>query len=502
MNAAKPRASSRTVNVPLDLQQLAIRFGDRPALRSPRFAATYAELPKLVAAMAQWLAQQGVGEGDVIALAGTTADADRASLPIAVLAAISVGAVAALLPARAPAARQAALLDVVGPVRVAVEAEVPLSTATPGSQLGAVPAPTLDELQSMAKEAAPITPPPLAPTMRASILFTSGSSGAPKAVVHTLGNHLANATASAHRLPLTPQHSWLGCLPLSHIGGLGILFRTLRAGACMELAAAGRFTDADRPEVTALRRCSHASLVDTQLSRLVALPADVLAHRPHLLVGGSAIQRHLMEEARRRGVPVYATYGSTEMCSQVATTSADAARSYAPDGATVAAEPLPGQAVRVASGGEVLLRGPTLAVGYLHRGKLLPLTDSDGWHHSGDLGRLLSDGRLVVTGRRDAMFISGGENVQPEKIERVLLQHPAVLAACCVPQLDEEFGARPVAFLQMEGELLPPEGLEELVTNHLASFERPVDYLPLPDTGGGKPNRSALSRLAAIDRSR
>ena len=481
----------------LDLQLLARSFGDRHALRSPGGSVSYAELPRLVAAMAGWLGQQGVRQGDIVALTGTTADADRAALPLALLAATSLGAVAALPPARAPAARQAELLAALGPVQTAARAEMPISTEPCVPQLEAIPAPTQEELRRIAEGGEPSAPPPpLAPTLRASILFTSGSSGTPKAVVHTLGNHLASAAASAHRLPLTPQDSWLACLPLSHIGGLGILFRTLTAGACMELASAGRFTDPGRPEVAALRRCSHASLVDTQLRRLAALPMEVLSHRPRLLVGGSAVRRHLIEEVRQRGVPVHASYGSTEMCSQVATTDADAASSYAPDGATVAAEPLPGQVVRVADSGELLLRGPTLAAGYLHLGQLQPLTDNDGWYHSGDLGQLLTDGRLVVTGRSDAMFISGGENVQPEKIERVLLQHPAVLAACCVPRADEEFGARPVAFLQVEGGPLPPEGLERVAISHLTAFEMPAAYLPMPELGGGKPDRTALTRLA------
>ena len=376
-------------------------------------------------------------------------------------------------------------------------------TRSPHPPRAAVPvpvaAPTLAVLAELAATAA--QPAPLAAGRHVSILFTSGSGGTPKAVVHTLGNHLASAAASAHRLPLTPRDSWLACLPLSHIGGLAILFRTLAAGARMELAAAGRFTDPGRPEVAALRSCTHASIVDTQLRRLLSLPPAALDHRPHLLVGGSAIRRHLMEAARQRGVPVYATYGCTEMCSQVATTGEDATRSYAPDRATVASEPLPGQRVRVAATGEVLLGGPTLAAGYLRAGQVRPLVDDDGWYHSGDLGRLLPDGRLVITGRRDAMFISGGENVQPERIERALLQHPAVLAACCVPRVDDEFGARPVAFLQLEGaewasSAAPPEELLRLATSELAPHERPAAYLPMPDFGGGKPDRSALTRLA------
>ena len=516
----------------LDLRQLARRFGDRPALRSPGGSVSYDALPGMVAALAGWLAGHDVGDGDIVALTGTTADADRIMLPLTLLAAASLGAVATLPPARAPAARQSEMLAGLGPVRLSVAGEVPLPapagardsaatdaqseraelrradpehpTRSPRSPRAAVPVPvatpTLEVLAELAATAAP--PAPLAAGRQLSILFTSGSGGTPKAVVHTLGNHLASAAASAHRLPLTTRDSWLACLPLSHIGGLAILFRTLAAGARMELAAAGRFTDPGRPEVAALRSCTHASIVDTQLRRLLSLPPAALDQRPHLLVGGSAIRRHLMEAARQRGVPVYATYGCTEMCSQVATTGGNATRRYAPDRATVAAEPLPGQRVRVAATGEVLLGGPTLAAGYLRAGRLRPLVDDAGWYHSGDVGRLLPDGRLVITGRRDAMFISGGENVQPERIERALLQHPAVLAACCVPRVDDEFGARPVAFLQLEGaewasSAAPPEELLRLATNELALHERPAAYLPMPDFGSGKPDRSALTRIAA-----
>ena len=446
--------------------------------------------------MARWLRERGVERGDIVVLTGTSEDADRISLPLAFLATAAVGAITALLPARAPVARQAQLLASLGAVRLAVTCELPLTGRPPEMPAGpdAVAAPAPDALASIdTSDEAPVALSIGAPV---SLLFTSGSNGMPKAVAHTLANHMASAEASLTRLPLRPTDAWLVCLPLAHIGGLSILIRTLGSGARMELATAGRFTSAERPEVTELTRCTHVSLVDTQLARLLSLPERVLAHRPRLLIGGSAVRCHLMTEARRRGVPTHATYGSTEMCSQVATTDGDGDLSFAPDRLTVAARPIPGQQVRVAANGELLLRGPTLAVGYWRQGRLAPLTASDGWYRSGDAGQLLADGRLVVTGRTDSMFVSGGENVQPERVERVLLQHPAVHAACCVARADREFGARAVAFLEVDGVAIPPEDLPQLARSQLAPFEMPIAYLPMPAADGSKPNRVLLTRLA------
>ena len=118
---------------------------------------------------------------------------------------------------------------------------------------------------------------------------------------------------------------------------------------------------------------------------------------------------------------------------------------------------MPHRQVAIGADGEILLGGRTLCLGYLDGERLAPAAGDGGWFASGDLGRL-DGGRLSVTGRRDARFISGGENIQPEEVEQALREHPAVLAAVCVAVPDPEFGSRPAAFLVLESGSAAPRG--------------------------------------------
>ena len=215
---------------------------------------------------------------------------------------------------------------------------------------------------------------------------------------------------------------------------------------------------------------THVSLVETQLRRLLQIPGwPALTGRLRAaLIGGSALSVPLLRQARDAGLPVCASYGCTEMASQVATTHpGDPGETFA------AARVLPHRKAAIAADGEILLGGRTLCLGYLEQERVRPAAGADGWFASGDLGRL--DGaRLSVTGRRDARFISGGENIQPEEVERALLEHPAVLAAVCVAVPDTEFGSRPAAFLALASGPLPP-------ARHRSPPRRPLGALQAPD---------------------
>ncbi len=337
----------------------------------------------------------------------------------------------------------------------------------------------------------------------ATVVFTSGSSGEAKAVVHSAANHLYNAAGSAANIPLGPDDAWLVALPLSHVSGLSILFRTLSSGASALFAESGAFQDADDPGARLLPAATHVSLVETQLRRLLQIPGwQALTRRLRAaLIGGSALSAPLLRRARDAGLPVCASYGCTEMASQVATTRPGDPRETFSGAAPV----LPHREVAVSAEGEILLGGRTLCLGYLERERVRPAAGAGGWFASGDLGRL--DGELLsVTGRRDSRFISGGENVQPEEVEQALLEHPAVVAAVCVAIPDSEFGSRPAAFLTLASGPLPPPDVEAHLATRLARFKHPVRYFPLPaqpgatgNAGSGaiKQSRRALAARAA-----
>ena len=434
----------------LDLAALCERYGSAPALRWRGHTVSYREYAHRTARTAAELTAAGVTANKRIAL---PADLDPPAWAATLFAVLATGAVAVLLPARAAPRERERLLERTG----AVEWR-PLPAAAP------------------AATSAPLR---IAIHRPATVVFTSGSSGEAKAVVHSTANHLYNAAGSAANIPLGPDDAWLVALPLSHVAGLSILFRTLSAGACALFADSGALHDAGDPAARLLPGATHVSLVETQLRRLLQIPGwQALTRRLRAaLIGGSALSAPLLRQARAARLPVCASYGCTEMASQVATTRpGDPSETFAG-----AAPVLPHREVAISGDGEILLGGPTLCLGYLNQERVRPAAGADGWFASGDLGRL-DGGRLSVTGRRDARFISGGENIQPEEVEQALLAHPAVLAAVCVAVPDTEFGSRPAAFLALASGPLPPSDIEAHLDARLARFKHPVRYFALPAT--------------------
>lgn len=327
--------------------------------------------------------------------------------------------------------------------------------------------------------------PPLDPARPWTVVHTSGSTGTPKAALHTVGNHVSSAHGVIDRLDLRADGRWLLDLPLYHVGGLGVVVRCVLAGAAMAVPGVGMGT----AEAVRTLRPTHASLVTTQLRRLLeGATADDLASLRAVLLGGSAIPAALLDAARQRGVPVATSYGLTEM---TATVTATAPGAPADDLAT-SGTPLRDGTLRISPGGEIEVGGPALFAGYLtDQGLVAPGT----WHSTADLGHVDGQGRLVVTGRRDLRFVSGGENVQPEAIEAALLRLDDVAEAVVVPVPDSEFDARPVAFVRTLAPL-DAAALAGALREGLPGYMVPVAFYAWPGAGGLKPDRPALTREA------
>ena len=243
-------------------------------------------------------------------------------------------------------------------------------------------------------------------------------------------------------------------------------------------------------EVLATGRITHLSVVAAQLWRLLKDNAFPTVDLKAVLLGGSAPSPALIEQARQRRVPLHTTYGLTELASQVTTTSSTDTRLGS------AGRVLPGRELTIAADGEILARGATLCLGYDHGGPIISATDEEGWFHTGDLGRLDSEGYLWVTGRRDNMFVCGGENIHPEAIERAITELSGVRQAIVVPREDVEYGARPVAFVDTD--TLDPKTWATSLRHKLSGLEIPVRFLPWPslDDGSTKLSRKMLRELA------
>ena len=324
-----------------------------------------------------------------------------------------------------------------------------------------------------------------------TVVHTSGSTGRPKAIVHSVGNHVWSARGVVEALAVTPASRWLLDLPLYHVGGLGVVMRCALAGATLAVPSPG-LAPAD---VLRQSAPTHVSLVATQLRRLLEAGAD-LAGLDAVLLGGSAIPPDLLDEAVRRGVRVVVSYGCTEMTSTVTATAPGADRAALATSGRV----LPHRDLRISEVGEIEVSGPTRYVGTLGPMGIEPAPE---WHPTGDLGRFDEEGRLVVTGRRDLQFVSGGENVRPEAIEAALVATGGVAEAVVVPVSDAEFGARPVAFVRpTEGAAVDGAALADALRRSLPGFMVPVAFFDWGGAEGMKPDRPALARRAEALRQR
>jgi O-succinylbenzoic acid--CoA ligase len=310
-------------------------------------------------------------------------------------------------------------------------------------------------------------------------ILTSGTSGGPRPVSLTYGNHLWSAVGSAFNLGVEPTDRWLCCLPLFHVGGLSIVMRSVIYGTA---AVVHDGFDVDRV-ASSLEGdgVTVVSVVATQLSRLLEAGVDLLPLRA-VLVGGGPVPGAVLEEAIGRGVTVVQTYGLTETASQVTTLSpADAERKVGSSG-----RPLLTTHLRIQDD-EILVQGPTVAPG---------AADEDGWLHTGDLGRIDEDGFLYVTGRRGEMIVSGGENVLPDEVEEVLMRHPAVAEAAVVGRADPEWQEAVTAVVVLRGDVaITVEELQSHCATQLAGYKVPkrVEFVAeLPKTGSGKLMRRAL----------
>jgi O-succinylbenzoic acid--CoA ligase len=326
---------------------------------------------------------------------------------------------------------------------------------------------------------------------RATLVFTSGSTGTPTAVLHSWANHLYSAKGSNANLPLRPGDRWLLSLPLYHVGGLAILVRCALAGAAVAVPDA----DASLSASIDAAGATHLSLVATQLRRLLDARETLPPRVRGVLLGGGPLPDTLLRRGHARGWPLHTSYGSTEMASQVTTTPPGAPL----DALRTAGRPLPHRRVRIDDEGQILVAGPPLCLG-LADGEQIRDPRANGWFPTGDLGRFDAQGRLHVQGRADRQFVSGGENIQPEEIETALERVEGIERAVVVPVPDEEYGRRPVAFVQ-SGEGPVPDDWRASLADTLPSFKIPdaVHELPeaaIPTAVGMKVDRELLRRRA------
>jgi len=425
--------------------QAAQKFGDQPALITADRQWRFAELDADTARIAAAFEASGIRRGDVVALVAP----NSAALVLALMALVRMGAVAAPVNHRFPSSHIDGVLARLNPVMTLDTAQIEAFVTDAFSRTDT----TFTTATEMER---PV-----------SIIHTSASSGKPKAAMHSLSNHYYSAMGSAQNLPFRPGDCWLLSLPLYHVGGYSMLYKSLLGGGALAVPS----PDTSLAESLASFPVTHLSLVPTQLYRMLRADGgpERLRGLKALLLGGSAVSAPLLHEAIREQVPLYLTYGSTEMSTQVTTSPAPVTEARGDSGVV-----LPYRDVAISADGEILVKGECLFMGYLEEDGLRKARDAEGWFHTGDMGELSVDGRLTVLGRRDSMFISGGENIHPEEIEKALTSIESIEEAVVVPAPDAEYGMRPVAWLKARSDALDDAAIIASLRDKLGRLKTPV----------------------------
>jgi o-succinylbenzoate---CoA ligase len=369
------------------------------------------------------------------------------------------------------------------PARYGPELVTALTAALDGTGPAVLPLPDGVEgerLRAVLRPGEPVEP------GTALVVPTSGSTGDPKGVLLSAAALAASAAATERRLGGLGR--WTLALPVTHVAGLQVVLRALRAGSPPVPVGAGPVGDGAARFVAATAGLGpgrrFTSLVPTQLRRLLAAgPAalDALRSYTAVLLGGAAPPAGLVATARAAGVSVVVTYGMSETCG----------------GCVYDGVPLDGVGVDLADGDRIRIGGPVLAAGYRLRPELTRLAFAGGRFVTGDVGRL-AGGRLTVLGRADDVLVTGGEKVAPAPVADALAEHPAVAEAAVVGVADPDWGQRVVAVVVLRaGAGLTLAEARRQVAGRVSRAAAPrelrvVDALPL--LASGKLDRRALLR--------
>jgi acyl-CoA synthetase (AMP-forming)/AMP-acid ligase II len=493
--------------------QLAVSAADRAVIGNASLRLTGRELQERIVAAAAELARSGIAAGERVAIVGEN------SLPLAIayFAALRIGAWPILINARMTRAEIARIISHARP-RLALFA-LPGSPAAEAhaanaatSPLGALPGAVAAPLIGGAAE--PVSEDPARRV--GALLYTSGTTGAPKGVMLSHASLLFVAREAARLRAMTAADRAYVVLPVSHVFGLTSAFLGTLCHAS-EVRLVPRFDAAAVLDSLARDGITVFQGVPAMFQRL--LDAAVGAGRiaapalRFLSAGGAALDPALAERIEARlGVPLNNGYGLTETSPTVASTRRMSTKDPREPAGSVGT-PLPGVAIRIVDPetgaecpagevGEILVRSPGLMLGYYRAPEATAAAVADGWLRTGDLGRLTAEGRLLMAGRLKELIIRSGFNVYPAEVEGALAAHPDV-AAVAVVGVPVDGNEEVVAFLEPRvGRRIDIAAVAAFAAERLAPYKRPTRLLvqaALPLTSTGKVRKSELASLAAAE---
>ncbi|WP_108660593.1 class I adenylate-forming enzyme family protein [Acuticoccus kandeliae] len=474
---------------------------DKVAIRFEGDETTYAALAARVRAIAEGFVAAGVGPGDRI---GVLSENHPDILAI-LYAAARIGAIMAPLNWRLADAELAfALVDCAPKILAYGPGYQDRAEALAAEAKGAFALRAMGPGRDLAT--APDGAPPRlgSPGAECLLVYTSGTTGRPKGALISQGALRGNAIQSQHMHQMSAADHVLTVLPMFHVGGLNIQTTpALMAGATVtiharfEPEATLRAIEAERPSLTLL--------VPTTMQAVLAQPgfaaADLSSLRA-LSTGSTIVPEALMEAFEARGVPVLSVYGATETCPIAAYDRLGLPRRKGGTGQAGLFTDLVifddrGRVLPAGAHGEIGVKGAIFS-GYLGNAAATREAYRDGYVLTGDIGSLAPDGTLTVHDRKKNMIVSGGENIYPAEVERVLAAHAAVVECAVVGRPDPRWQEVPVAFVRCTGPV-DPEALIAHMKAHIASYKvardiRIVD--DFPRTALGKIRHDVLRSIA------
>jgi fatty-acyl-CoA synthase len=322
------------------------------------------------------------------------------------------------------------------------------------------------------------------------IVYTAGTTGRPKGAVLTQQALLTNAMMCQHMHAMTSEDHVLTVLPMFHVGGLNIQTTpALLLGATVTLHP--RFTAEDTLRAIMQDRPTLTTLVPSTIQSLLEHPRwhdTDLASLRAITTGSTLVPQGLVDAVQARGVPVLQVYGATETSPIAVYTrlGGDLSRllSTGLPGLLCEARLVDdaGQEVTPGTHGEVEVRGPNVLTEYWRNKAATAEALHDGWFRTGDIAVRDNDGYFTIHDRKKNMIVSGGENIYPAEIERVLLEHPSVAEAAVIGVPDARWQEVPVAFVVARGAVAGDE-LRAHLQRQLARFKLPreivfVEQLP------------------------
>ena len=325
------------------------------------------------------------------------------------------------------------------------------------------------------------------------ILFTSGSSGLPKAVSISRKNIESSCNISQKNLNVEKSDKWLLCMPPYHAGGLSIIYRSLILGNKFHIE--DDFNSEKVIDLIMSEKINIVSMVPTMLSKIVYQMKDRNLIAPKsfkfVLSGGAKTPEELILSSNNIGLKTLPTYGMTETSSQIATASPN--DEFRPINSV--GKPLLRDSVKIAKNSEIQVSGEMVANYYDEK-------VSKKWLQTGDYGYIDKDNYLFVKGRIDELIISGGENINPLEVEEFISKNKKIKECIVLGKTDEYWGEKVVAAIYSDDDIT----LEEINSylGGLDKFKYPKDIVqlkkPLPKLHNGKFDRKKIKKL--IDESK